>query len=147
MIAESPPLPPLPRLPPLRPAWHDDGALTETLTAGLDASCRTEHGYFVVTLRGALDSAIAPSLREYLLCLVHESGGRLIIDLSAVTYVDINGLTVLVGTGRRAILLGGLLRLADPNSGVVSALSASGLDRQLRVYRSVEAAISGTRSA
>jgi anti-sigma B factor antagonist len=94
-----------------------------------------------------LDGAIAPALREYLLCLAHESTGRLIIDLSAVTDADANALSILVGTGRRAILLGGALRLAAPAPEVVSALSTSGLDRRLLVYRSVEAAISGTRSA
>lgn len=126
---------------------NDDGELAGTLAAGLDASCRTDRGHLVATLRGGLDGAIAPTLREYLLCLVHESAGRLIIDLSAVTHADVNGLTVLVGTGRRAILLGGLLRLAAPAPEVVSALNMSGLDRQLHVYHSVEAAISGSQSA
>ena len=132
--------------PPLVSAWNDDDELAGTSAAGLDASCRTERGHFVATLRGVLDGAIAPTLREYLLCLVHESAGRLIIDLSAVTHADVNGLAILVGTGRRATLLGGLLRLAAPAPQVAAALNASGLDRQLRVYRSVEAAISGTRS-
>lgn len=128
---------------PLVPARSADGEPAGTWEAGLDASCRTDRGHVVATLGGVLDGAIAPALREYLLGLAHESAGRLIIDLSAVTHADVNGLTVLVGTGRRAILLGGLLRLAAPAPGVVSALNTSGLDRQLHVYRSVEAAISG----
>jgi anti-sigma B factor antagonist len=107
----------------------------------LSASCRTDRGHLVVTFRGVLDIAVAPALREYLLCLAQESTGRLIIDLSAVTHADANALGVFVGTGRRAILLGGLLRLAAPAPEVVSALSTSGLDRRLQVYSSVEAAI------
>lgn len=115
--------------------------------AGLDVSWRTDRGYVVASVRGALDAVIAPALREYLLRLVHESAGRMIIDLSAVTCADVNGLTVLVGTGRRASLLGGLLRLAAPVAEVAKALSITGLDRQLRVYPSVEAAISGAAAA
>jgi anti-sigma B factor antagonist len=120
------------------------GELAETSMARLDVSCRSDQGYFVSTLRGALDAAAAPALREYLLRLVHESAGRLVIDLSSVTGADASGLSVLVGTGRRASLLGGLLRLAAPVAEVASALRTTGLDRQLRVYPSVEAAISGT---
>lgn len=129
------------------PAASFGGKLAGSSAARLSASCRTDRGHLVATLRGALDGAIAPALREYLLCLAHESAGRLIIDLSAVTHADASALSVLVGTGRRAILLGGVLRLAAPAPEVVSALSTSGLDRRLQVYRSVEAAISGTRSA
>jgi len=123
------------------------GKLAETSMARLDVSCRTDQGYFISTLRGALDAAAAPALREYLLRLVHDSAGRLVIDLSSVTGADASGLSVLVGPGRRASLLGGLLRLAAPVAEVASALRTTGLDRQLRVYPSVEAAISGTASA
>jgi anti-sigma B factor antagonist len=116
--------------------------------AGLDVSCRTDRGYLIATLRGALDAAVAPALRECLLRLVHESVGRLIIDLSAVAYADVSCLAVLVGTGRQARLLGGLLRLAAPPvAEAASTLRMTGLDRQLHVYQSVEVAITGKASA
>jgi anti-anti-sigma factor len=113
----------------------------------MGVSCRTEGGFFVASLRGGLNAGIAPALREYLLRIVHESLGLLVIDLSAVTGADANGLTVLVGTGRRVSLLGGVLRLAGPRPDVASALRATGLDRQLHVYHSVEAAISSVVAA
>ena len=49
-----------------------------------------------------------------------------------------------VGTGRRAQLLGGLLRLAAPVAEVASTLTTTGLDQQVHVYATVEAAINGT---
>jgi anti-anti-sigma factor len=113
------------------------------VTGGLHVSCRAERGYFVTSLRGALDASIAPALREYLLPIVHECAGRLVIDLSAVSYADVSGLTVLVGAGRRAQLLGGLVRLAAPVAEVAGTLTTTGLDRQLHVYATVEAAITG----
>lgn len=112
--------------------------------ASLGVSCRTDRSHFVARLGGVLDSAAAPALREYLLRLVGECSGRLVVDLSAVTGADPGGLTVLVGTGRRASLLGGLLRLAAPAPAVSELLVATGLDRQFRVYPSVDAAISST---
>lgn len=111
--------------------------------AGLDMSWHADRGYAVAVLRGPLDAVAAPALREWLLRLVNESAGRLIIDLSAVTHADITGLAVLVGTGRRATLLGGMLRLAAPVAAVSGMLSAVGLGRQMHIYHSVEAAISG----
>jgi anti-anti-sigma factor len=66
---------------------------------------------------------------------------RLVINLSAVSYADGNALTVLVGTGRRAQLLGGSLRLAALFAEVANTLTTTGLDRQLHVYATVEAPI------
>ncbi len=120
-----------------------DGTLAGGSVAGLDVSWRTDRSLLVATIGGALDAAIAPALREFLLRMVHTGGGRLIIDLSAVTHADINGLTVLVGIGRRASLLGGRLGLAAPAAEISGLLRATGLDRQLRLFPSVEAAISG----
>lgn len=81
---------------------------------GLSLSARTECGYVIAVLSGELDIASAPALREQLLGLLTPAASRLIIDLSAVSYADASGLAVLVGTGRRAGLLGGHLRLAAP---------------------------------
>ena len=114
---------------------------------GLEVSCPTDRGYFIATLCGALNAAVAPGLREYLLRLTHESAGRLIIDMTAVTDADGHGLTVLIGTRRRVSLLGGLLRVAGPSARVAGMLSRTGLDRRLRIYPSVEAAISGGETA
>jgi len=113
---------------------------------GLDVYWRTDRGYIVAKPRGVLNAAAAPALREFLLRLVQESAGRLVIDLSSVTRPDASGLSVLIGTGRRANLLGGLLRLAAPGSEVATLLRTTGLDQQLRVYHSVEAAVSGIGS-
>jgi anti-sigma B factor antagonist len=111
--------------------------------AGLDMSSRADRGYVVAVLRGPLNTVTAHAAREWLLSLANDSAGRLIIDLSAVTLADISGLAVLVGTGRRASVLGGMLRLAAPAAAVSGLLSGAGLDRQLHIYHSVEAAISG----
>jgi anti-sigma B factor antagonist len=104
---------------------------------------RAERGLLVVALSGVLDITSAPALREHLLRVVHQCAGRLVIDLAAVSHADISGLTVLVGTGRRARLLGGFLRLAAPVPDVAGILTATGLSLQLDIYATVEAAING----
>jgi anti-anti-sigma factor len=109
--------------------------------AGLGLSSRAERGYVLAALRGELDTAAAPALREQLLGLLRPAAGRLVIDLSAVSYADASGLAVLVGTGRRAGLLGGFLRLAAPSPQAARVLSATGLGRHLDIFPTVHAAI------
>lgn len=110
----------------------------------LTLTVRTEQrGLLIIKLAGKLDITSAPALREQLLGLLRPAASQLVIDLSAVRYADASGLAVLVGTQRRAVLLGGALRLAAPPPEVASVLAVSGLGRHLDIYPTVRAAIAG----
>ena len=108
---------------------------------GLSVSARSERGCVIAAVSGELDITCAPSLREQLLALLRPGTAWLVIDLSRVSFADASGLAVLVGTGRRAGLLGGFLRLAAPAPAVAKVLHVTGLHRQLDVFRTVQAAI------
>ena len=111
--------------------------------ASLSLTSRTERGgYVIAALRGKLGIASAPALREQLLGLLR-AASQLIIDLSAVEHADASGLAVLVGSGRRARLLGGSLRLAAPSPEVTRVLSATGMNQHLDIFPTVRAAITG----
>ena len=99
-------------------------------------------GYAIVALTGDLGIASAPALREQFRSLLR-AASQLIIDLSAVEHADVSGLAVLVGSGHRARLLGGSLRLAAPSPEVARALSAAGMDQHLDIFPTVRAAITG----
>jgi anti-sigma B factor antagonist len=114
--------------------------------ASLSLTSRTEPGGRVIaTLRGDLCIASAPALREHLLSLLRPPVSQLIIDLSAVERADASGLAVLVASGRRAGLLGGSLRLAAPSPEVARVLAATGMDRHLDVFATLQAAMAGLR--
>jgi anti-sigma B factor antagonist len=119
-----------------------DARLLPPEVPGIDVSCHAEGGCLVVALSGQLDVTSAPALRECLLRLLRPAASRLVIDLSAVSTADSRGLTVLVGTERRARLLGGFLRLAAPVPAVTEALRANGLGLQFDIYPTLEAAVS-----
>jgi anti-sigma B factor antagonist len=68
----------------------------------------------IVRLRGALDFAAAPALRERLTGMLHPGTQLLILDLSRVSSCDPAGLAVLVGAQRRARPLGIVVRLVAP---------------------------------
>lgn len=108
------------------------------------ASVIERDGCAIVALRGDLDIVSAPPLREELLSLLRPEASRLIIDLSAVRYADASGIAVLVGSRRRAVLLGGWLRLVAPAPEVAEVLAVTGLTQHLATFRTVEAAIIGS---
>lgn len=102
-------------------------------------------GATVVALRGDLDIASVPAVRERLLSLLRPGASRLVIDMSAVRYADASGLVALVSTRRRAVLLGGTLHLAALQPEVARALTVTGLSRHLATYPTVQAAVAGRR--
>src|SRR5260370_30299261 len=104
-----------------------------TVNPSLDISTRTVGGITIAELAGELDIASAPALREQLLSLLSPGSSRLVIDLSKVSSCDASGLAVLVGTGRRARLLGGFMRLAAVSPQADRALHITGLHRPLPV--------------
>ena len=63
-----------------------------------------------------------------------------VIDLSKVSQCDASGLAVLIGTGRRARLLGGFLRLAAVSPQVDQGLHVTELRQHLGVFPTVQAA-------
>jgi anti-sigma B factor antagonist len=98
-------------------------------------------GRTVVKLRGELDIANAPDLREQLLVMLdRHRPRRLILDLSELEFMDSSGTAVLVNTERRARMLGCTLALAAPQAAVSRVLRVSGLDQHFIVLGSLNAA-------
>jgi anti-anti-sigma factor len=110
------------------------------LIHGLRLAARTASGIAIARLNGELAIASSPVLRDELLGLLRRGSSRLVLDLSGVTSCDASGLAVLVGTSHRARLLGGSLRLAALSGPADAMLHATGLDRHLEVFPTVESA-------
>src|SRR5271166_4514768 len=99
----------------------------------------------VVRLRGALDVGAAPALRERLIGMLHPGMRLLVLDLSRVPSCDPAGLAVLIGTQRRARLLGIVMRLAAPSLPVAKLLRLTGLDRNLTIFPDLRSALAVER--
>lgn len=95
----------------------------------------------IVRLAGALDVAAAPALRERLIGLLHPGTRLLVLDLSRVSSCDSSGLAVLIGTERRARVLGIAMRLAAPSIPVMKRLRLTGLDRSLTICPELRGAL------
>jgi anti-anti-sigma factor len=107
-----------------------------TRPADIGLSILHRPAHTLVRLRGDLDIATAPALRERLLVLLmlRPAMKALILDLSAVDFCDASGLAVLIGTHRRATLLGITLHLAAPRPRVAKLLHLTGLDHSLTIH-------------
>ena len=117
-----------------RVAWSVSGQARENnmpVVSPAPSSDRT-----VVKLSGGLDFAAAQALREELIVVLRRGTGLLILDLSHVLSCDAAGLAVLIGTQRRARLLGTTMRLLAPSLPVTKALRSTGLDRNFSIVES-----------
>jgi anti-anti-sigma factor len=119
---------------------RDGDGFTVAVSAGDDTLSAGGDGFTVVTIRGELGIAAVPALREQLLVLLASGANRIVVDLSRVTFCDSSGLAVLVGAGRRAGLLGGVLRLAAAPPPVQTVLRLTGLDTHFETFATVPAA-------
>jgi anti-anti-sigma factor len=104
-------------------------------------------GWTVVMPVGDLDLSSAPDLRRHLVAAVAATGGRVVVDLAGVHFVDSQGLGTLVGGLKRARSRGGDLRLAHPPDDVAAILELTGLDRAFIVAADVPAAIAAAPDA
>ena len=103
-------------------------------------------GRSIVRLSGPLDFAAAKELRERLIDVLHRGASPLIIDLSRVPSGDEAGLAVLIGTQRRARLLGSEMLLAAPSPPVAELLRSTGLHRHFTIYPGIPAALAHASS-
>lgn len=107
----------------------------------------TVDGYTVVELRGELDASTSPVLQTGLDDLLNRPAPCVILDLSALTFLDSSALTVLVVSERRARERGGSLLLAGPRQIVARVLSLTALDQHFAVYSTVAEAIASHPAA
>ncbi|MFA1549288.1 STAS domain-containing protein [Actinomadura chokoriensis] len=123
------------------PTAAPDGDGADQTPAEVSMPARRRPGHTIVALRGSLDTAAAPALREHLIGVLRHSGRLLILDLGEVSFCDRAGLAVLVGARDRAAALGVTVRLNAPNRQLADLLHTTGLDRVLmdRTIPGVEA--------
>ncbi|HLI00179.1 MAG TPA: STAS domain-containing protein [Acidimicrobiales bacterium] len=99
----------------------------------------TPEGYVICRPVGELDAFTVSQFRQALAEMATSS--RLLIDMSAVPFVDSAGLGALIGGIRRARELGGDVAVACNRPTLVRLLRTTGFDRIVTVTETVEEAI------
>jgi anti-sigma B factor antagonist len=90
---------------------------------------KLDAGFFVVAPAGELDAFTSPELRSELHHLLENGRAeRLVVDLTAVTFLDSSALGVLVGALRRLRERDGSLHLVQPRPTVRRIFEITALD-------------------
>jgi anti-anti-sigma factor len=95
----------------------------------------------VVTATGEVDLTNAERLRDALLAALNDGALGLVVDLTATTFLDSAGVSVLVRASRRATATAATVRLAVTATAVLRVLNLVGIDRLLEVHPSVADAV------
>lgn len=95
----------------------------------------------VVTVVGDLDVHTAPRLQEHLGPLTATAAVSLVIDLSAVGFVDSTGLGVMVGALKHVREVGGRLAVVVSAPRVLKVFTLTGLDAVIPIWPTLEAAL------
>ena len=107
----------------------------------LEIHCSTRDGWTVLTPFGDLDMAGAPGFRQAVVREVGEGRNQLVVDLSAVTFLDSSGLGAIIGGLRRTRAHGGDLVLVCPDSELRRAFELCDLDRVFNLHADLAAAV------
>ncbi|HTW18354.1 MAG TPA: STAS domain-containing protein [Nocardioides sp.] len=115
-------------------AAHRSNSLT---TEAISARSRPSGPWTVVEVRGEMDVQAEPLVRDVL----SAEATCVVFDLRAVTFLDASGLRVLLDVRRRAVEVGGRVRLVAPSRPVRRILTLTRTDRLFLTVDTVEAAV------
>jgi len=96
---------------------------------------RLESGVWLVRVEGEADFSTAPALETELRGPLSDGRPRLLMDLSALSYVSSAGLRVLLRARQQAAESGGWLRLFGLQRGVLTVFEQAELDTILPIFR------------
>jgi anti-sigma B factor antagonist len=101
---------------------------------------REVNGNLVVTLTGEIDLDRAPAVRRQLLDCVKRQQDVL-VDLSAVTYIDSSGIASLVEALQWAKRRGSDLRLVAVSAQAIRVFELARLDKVFSIHPTIDAAL------
>ncbi len=95
-------------------------------------------GRTVLEVAGDIDLSTSPRLRARVIEIILVEHHWLVVDLTAVSFLDSTGLGVLVGAQRRMRNVGGVLTLVVPPSQVRELFHVTELDRVLTIVDCID---------
>ena len=106
-------------------------------TASVTARRSAEHPYTLVELAGEADTTASGQIREVLRAAASEPPRRLIVDLSALTFMDSAALHAILYTNRALTRQGRMLALVNPQAAVRRVLDLTEAGQLLPIYDSL----------
>jgi anti-sigma B factor antagonist len=95
----------------------------------------------MIDLEGEVDVYTAPQLKQQIIDLLDDGALHIVVNLSAVNYLDSTALGVLIGGLKRLRERDGILELICPNPRIKRIFEITGLNRIFDMYMSEEEAV------
>ena len=125
-----------------RPGTRHEG------TSEIDLTVRSHvvDGWTVLSVEGEMDLYSAPAVRDAALAAMDSGVDHLVLDLTAVPFMDSSGLGVIVACLKRLREMGGdLAVVSPPTSPPTKLLSLTGLDHAIATRATLDEALVATR--
>jgi len=97
----------------------------------------------MVTFAAEIDMATAGAIGEQIAAALAPGVRTVIADMTATTFCDSAGITMLIRARKQATAHGAELRLLLPCPNVLRVLKMQGVDAVLPIYRNLEEALTG----
>ena len=124
--------------PPPRPGTRHEG----TSEIDLTVRSRVVDGWTVLSVEGEMDLFSAPAVRDAALAAMDSGVDHLVLDLTAVPFMDSSGLGVIVACLKRLREMGGdLAVVSPPSSPPTKLLSLTGLDHAIATHATLDQAL------
>ncbi|HEV2805542.1 MAG TPA: STAS domain-containing protein [Chthoniobacterales bacterium] len=98
----------------------------------------------VLPLEGEIDLHVSPRVSASLGAMIDQKPERLVVDLSAVTYIDSSGLAVLIEGMQNVEAYGGKFILAGIQDNVRPIFEIARLDQVFIIFPHVDAALAAS---
>jgi len=92
----------------------------------------------VIVLSGEIDVKSTPHLKELLQGLIDEGKNQLLVDLTAVPFIDSTGLGIFVNAFKRTQQAGGTIKFANPKEELRKVFSLTQTDKVFSIFDSVD---------
>ncbi|MBE6548740.1 MAG: STAS domain-containing protein [Ruminococcaceae bacterium] len=101
--------------------------------------------YLKIKLRGEIDHHSASSVRTAIDSEIYQKKPRgLIMDMSAVNFMDSSGLGLIMGRYSVMNELGGEVIVTDPNPAIEKIMNLAGMERVIKIKHTKQEAIRAT---
>lgn len=97
----------------------------------------------VVAVTGEIDLFTAPDFKQHMSAPIDRGVLRVVVDLTATTFIDSSSLGVLIGAHRRLKLRGGSLAIVTDSEAIIKTFRITGLDGVFTLVRTIDEALNG----
>jgi anti-sigma B factor antagonist len=97
----------------------------------------------VISVTGEIDLFTAPEFKQRVSAPIDAGRTRLVVDLTATTFIDSSSLGVLIGAHRRLRRLNGSLAIVCSSDPILKTFRITGLDGVFTIVSSLEEALDG----